>query len=206
MTNDQPVVSVDPVALSFGGSSLHVALARRIYPPHVGDLALPGVMLLPGESIHEAALRGLTTKAHINVGDVRYEKSGGFNDESNRDPRGATISLTQIFILNPQVELESISPSDIENLPFSHAAIIAAALDDVSAHLFTDPAIIPAFLGQEFTAREVSRLMTALGMKVDGNLARKLASIYASTDERVSAGSVGAPSRVFTTHPRKEQK
>lgn len=199
MTNNQPVVSVDPVALSFDGRDVVVALSKRAYDPHIGELALPGVMLAPGESTREAALRGLRDKAGIDEDRIRYERAGGFNDASNRDPRGATISLTRIALVFGDIEGRPVD--ELGELPFAHTEIIADALDVVRSHIFTDRRIIPAFLGTVFTTREVAALLNALSMRADGNLARKLASTYTLTDARASAGSRGAPARVFTFNP-----
>ena len=47
----QPLVSVDVVALSWSDDVLRFALHERQNEPFAGAAALPGVLLLPGETL-----------------------------------------------------------------------------------------------------------------------------------------------------------
>ena len=204
MTSDQPVVSVDTVALRMSGDALHVLLITRQYAPYAHRAALPGVMLVSGETASEAARRALAQKAGVDDRQVAWHQAGRYNDTRNRDPRGATISLTQIALLRPDTDDEHIGrrarfvPADAPGtLPFAHNEIVSAALEDVRVRVDTDPLILPAVLGEPFSTVAAARLLTALGAEPDtANLARRLALRYDAVSGSRPQGR-GRPARLW---------
>lgn len=205
MTTNQPVVSVDPVALRHTDDGVAVILIERQFAPYRHRRALPGVMMMSGESAREAALRGLREKCGLPGESVRWQAAGRYNDERNRDPRGATISLTQIVVLDPTAHgwdaTRAIPLQELPRLPFAHNQIIADAVADLRARFWEDTRIIPAFLGDTFSTLDVAGLAEQLGLEANqANLARRLGSMYADTGRTQPAGR-GRPARVWAGHP-----
>lgn len=205
MTSNQPVVSVDPVALRHTDGGVGVVLVERRYAPFRHRRALPGVMMLSGESARDAALRGLREKCGLTAESVRWQTAGRYNDERNRDPRGATISLTQIVVLHPAANGRdgawTIPLDELPKLPFAHNQIIADAAADVRARFWEDTRIIPAFLGDTFSTLDVAGLAEQLELEANpANLARRLGSMYADTGRTQPAGR-GRPARVWAGTP-----
>ena len=86
----QPLVSVDVVALSWRDEQLRFALHERPNEPFAGRSALPGVLLLPGSLYGEAWAK------HFRIGfgraDFRQncERLAGFCQNWNPDRTGST--------------------------------------------------------------------------------------------------------------------
>lgn len=183
----QPLVSVDVVAYRWRwrapGEGLAFALHHRPNAPFQGRAALPGVLLAPGESLRDAAKRALTTKLGIDAAAFKHLAQFGAFDESNRDPRGATISIGHLAVLSsddqgmqqgywvPGLTAET-------ELPFDHNAILAAAAATLRHRLWSDWELTRALLGEEFTTKgalALSRALDALPNRAS-NLARWLES------------------------------
>ncbi|TWE12654.1 ADP-ribose pyrophosphatase YjhB (NUDIX family) [Rudaeicoccus suwonensis] len=205
MNASQPVISVDPVALRHTGEGVGVVLVERQFAPFRHRRALPGVMLAAGESAHAAALRGLRDKCGVEAGAVRWQAAGRYNDERNRDPRGATISLTQILVLDPAAHgwegTWAVPLTALPKLPFAHSQIVADAVEDLLARFWVDTRVIPAFLGATFSTLEVAVLAEYLGVEMSqANLARRLGTMFTDTGRSQVTGR-GRPARLWTTEP-----
>jgi ADP-ribose pyrophosphatase YjhB (NUDIX family) len=147
----QPLVSIDVVPVRFT-DTIEVIVGKRIYEPFIGQLALPGVLLLNGESIIEAAHRALLVKTGIEASDVLSLIQVGAFDNPDRDPRGPTISISFVAIIR-QGELNPLANivTEFDDLPFDHPNIIEAALSAVNVRLWSDKHTTRAVLGDEFT-------------------------------------------------------
>lgn len=154
MTESQPLVSIDVVPLRFNRSTAKIEFATgvRIFEPWLGEDALPGVLLHAGESIPDAAERALQVKTGLPAPLLR--QLGAF-DSTNRDPRGATISITLLAAQTPDVESELATwHSDIFTMPFDHEIIVGEALERTSQMLWRDEEFTRTLLGETFTTAD----------------------------------------------------
>lgn len=181
VTSDQPLVSVDVVALTWDRGLLRALVAPRKFEPFLGVPALPGVLLAPGERVEQAAYRALATKADVAPHQVRWLGRGSFFDESNRDPRGATISLTTVAVLSQTVgDLDGVRqmrlPRYLTRLPFDHTTILHNTLGSVvTGGLWRDMEMTRAILGPSFQTSSVAALHRLLDIQIArGNLFRWL--------------------------------
>lgn len=202
MSETQPVISVDPVALTWLDGSLRVVVHRRAWEPFAGELALPGVMLSSGETVRGAAVRGLSTKGGVRPASIRHDFAGSFDDSMNRDPRGATISLSTILFLEPTgSDVQTCSVTELPVLPFAHGAIIARAIEQVADRILVDTAILPALLGQRFTTASAGALLRQVGIDMDpANITRSMRDRY--TEDGRRTGTRGRPSIIWTATRR----
>ena len=147
----QPLVSIDVVPVRFT-DTIEVAVGRRIFEPFIGQLALPGVLLLNGESIVDAAYRALEVKTGIEKGDVLELIQVGAFDNPDRDPRGPTISISFVAVIR-QGELDDRANiiTDFDDLPFDHPNIIEAALAAINVRLWGNQQVTRAVLGNTFS-------------------------------------------------------
>lgn len=166
MDREQPLISIDVVAVRTHHDQIEYALHRRPFEPYIGDLALPGVLLLPGERVLEAAQRAITSKLQIDGNSVLHISQVGVFDETNRDPRGATISLSYIAVIDPDAangaEWFSLWHEVIPSLPFDHNSIIDSSLTALSERLWHDWGFTRAILPNPFTTSEALMVSRAL--------------------------------------------
>lgn len=91
-----PAVTVDVVLLTVHDGRLDVLLVRRDHGPFAGMWAIPGNFLEPGESLEDAARRGLA--AYAGGPDVYLEQLYTFGDPL-RDPRGRVITVVYYALI-----------------------------------------------------------------------------------------------------------
>ncbi|MBC9927291.1 NUDIX hydrolase [Leucobacter sp. cx-169] len=162
---DQPLVSVDVVAVRWDGGALRYAIHHRKFEPFLGELALPGVLLLPGESLEAAARRAVSAKLGLPDTSIRHVTQFGAFDETNRDPRGATIAIGHLAFLTdgPDGEATWVDFTDTAvPLPFDHNTIVTAAWDSLRSRVWIDWPVTRALLGEGFTTGQVITLATLL--------------------------------------------
>lgn len=168
----QSLISVDAVALRLSGKQLQVLLVKRWNDPYAGMLALPGVLLNTNESIEEAVQRALFDKGDIDPSEYRGLEQLGVFDGTNRDPRGATISVSCFAFLSPECSTSGtwVNVEELPELPFDHALILQRAL-----HRLSSPSeeLTWGVLGEEFTTGQYASMLISLGETVDrSNLSR----------------------------------
>jgi len=156
MTNqqyDQPLVSIDVVPLRYNRKlkSLEYGVSPRLFEPFKDELALPGVLLRSGEGVNDAAQRALRSKAELPTGELRQF---GVFDGTNRDPRGATISIA-FLSLQHEAGDGVVWVSDAQRLPFDHSQIAAAAQAHAKLLMWKDEALTQAVLEKSFTVADV---------------------------------------------------
>lgn len=178
---EQPLVSVDVVAIRHVDGELRYAVHDRLLEPFAGRAALPGVLLLKGESLADAAKRAVTGKLGIPEAGIAAITQFGAFDGTNRDPRGATISLGHIAVLQPgtgdgDADWTPLGGASI-GLPFDHDLIAAAAASEVARRLWTDWELTRALLGDPFTTSEAIAITRQVGGRLpapETNLSRWL--------------------------------
>lgn len=191
-------VSVDVLALRFDRSDrrLRLGLHRRTADPFAGQLALPGVLLLRGERIRDAAGRALAKIATVPMATGQLVTF----DEPNRDPRGPTLSVATWAVV-AGTGTGTWTPLDqVTGLAFDHDRIVADCRPLLAGMLWRDVDFTRGLTGDDFTATDALALHTALaGAPPDrGNLNRTLAGIrgLTRTDRLASAGR-GRPGAVW---------
>jgi ADP-ribose pyrophosphatase YjhB (NUDIX family) len=180
-----------------------VGLGVRSAEPFKGHHALPGVLLLGGERLVEAGFRALRTKAGLDVDAVRDIRQFATFDSPTRDPRGHTLSVALVALVNDDAEskdIEWLNLGEAKDLPFDHEAIIAAAVRFLSERLWDDSNLVFAVLGQSFSTGLASKVTEQLsGSTVDrGNFNRRIAALpfLKDTGFTDTAGK-GRPSKVW---------
>lgn len=195
---DQPLVSVDVIAVRFTEGQLLLALGPRRFEPYAGELALPGVLLEPGEAVVDGAHRALLSKVGLDQDAISWSRHGSFFDGTNRDPRGATISLTVLAAIEPShtggadtawVPVRAYA----QRLPFDHDRIVTDSIDhDLAGRVWRERALLQALLGPGFTTVDAIHLGESLGFLPThaSNITRWLDSTgwVLRSDETVVAG------------------
>lgn len=164
-TPDSPRLSVDVVPISVDpGGHLRITLVRRLYAPHKGEWALPGVLVLAGESLAQACSRALESK--VGVTDWARMERTGIYDSPVRDSRGHTITVAHLAVVSPvnSPEVMTVPLADLpEKLPFDHTTIIVDVLTHLAAQLWDDEGVrVRALLGNTFTTSAFAAILTDL--------------------------------------------
>lgn len=186
---DQPLISVDVVPVVFDATkrTLSIALGRRQYEPNKGEFALPGVLLLSGERASDAAVRALEAKLGVNADSVRLIRDIGVSDNPERDPRGPSLSIVYLAVLDNVKETDDLVLHDIkkiseDTLPFDHNSISKRAIETLSSLILTDKVATKAVVGQVFRTTELFSVISELYLATGGlgvapdrsNLSRRL--------------------------------
>lgn len=208
---EQPLISVDvvPVKLNKLTREINIILGKRKFEPAKGEAALPGVLLLPNERATEAAMRALQSKVSIPEDEVAFLKDVGIADNPDRDPRGPSLSVVMLAVVNnsfnpedEDVEVLTLKDFSSKTLPFDHSAIVVKALKYLDSLLMTDREASKAFLGAEFRTTDLHAAFTELhhvsGSTVSipdlSNLSRTLKSnAWLATSTTTSTGTKGRP-------------
>jgi len=180
----QPLVSIDTVPLILREGHWRVVLGVREFEPYAGQAALPGVLLRPMERLEEAALRALETKVNISGENVLFLMNTGAFDNPDRDPRGPTLSIAHLAVINPEDEPEGVvyhRLAGTTDLPFDHSTIVVVAAKAALDALWVNEPLTRALLGEKFSTADVARLMRDLAAAASenepdtSNLGRELA-------------------------------
>jgi ADP-ribose pyrophosphatase YjhB (NUDIX family) len=164
---DGPVISADVVPLLVApDGGVKLLLSRRQFDPDAGELALPGVLILGGETVTEACLRALDTKSGVPAGTVRCLRMAWLADSPVRDERGHTISVAYLAVINDPDAAdrdanEAFDLADIPaGLPFDHDAIIAGVLGKASEWLWDEnEPLARDVLGGRFTSSQATAML-----------------------------------------------
>lgn len=203
----QPLIAIDvvPIAYDAPSTELVYGTAIRQYEPFTGQRALPGVLLGTDETLHDAALRALASKAGIAEHQVRHLTQVGAFDGPARDPRDKAISIAFLAVVAPYASDTTgwhawpASPT----LPFDHASIIDAARDTARTRLWVDQPFTQALTGDEFSTADASALTAQMTRKKPdpGNLNRSLRGddrlTQVGTAERMKRTGGGRPAYLW---------
>jgi len=177
MTDQQPLLSVDVIPTFVLGIKIHFVVGRRLYEPFLNEYALPGVLLGWDETIQEGIFRALRTKTKISKSEVAGTFIVNAFDSSNRDPRGATVSIAYLACLTPTENLitlmetpgtgvRSYSLEEYVNgnvkLPFDHNDIVRNSVATISEIFLNSYSFTRALLGEHFTTKTVKTIIEQL--------------------------------------------
>jgi 8-oxo-dGTP diphosphatase len=206
-------VSVDAVVFGYDqDNGVSVLLIKRKNEPFQKMWALPGGLVLTGESLDDAVNRELKEESGI---DVNYlEQLYTFGDPS-RDPRNHAISVSYFGLVRPkdfqlaaQSDAEDVAWFNIKKLPrlaFDHKKIIDAAIRRLRGKLTYEPVGFE-LLEREFPFSDLEKLyQTLLDQDLDRrNFKKKIMAlgILDQLDQTVQRGS-GRPAHLFRFNKKK---
>lgn len=174
-------VSVDVLTLRYNATDREVELA--VYPrakePYIGQLALPGITLLEGERLAEAARRAVGEKLGIGV---RGLGPLTVFDEPTRDPRGFSLSVAMWAVADgtePHADVQWYALDDVPALAFDHNQMVTSTRQMLTDKLWRDLEFTRALTGPEFPVSAAVAMTRSLsGSDPDrGNLNRRLQSV-----------------------------
>jgi 8-oxo-dGTP diphosphatase len=196
---ESPRLSVDVVPLVRGDDGRPaLLLSKRQFEPALGRFALPGVLVIAGESLDEACRRALRSKSGIEPGHIRWIDRTGVYDSPVRDERGPTISISYLAVIDdpeaarrPQNRLSCL-PAVPGRLPFDHHRIISEAVAHAAAHLFDHHGrLARAFLGDRFTTSKMVELLSGIDPAFNSTNTHRLLSAQAGLAKGSGAASTG---------------
>jgi 8-oxo-dGTP diphosphatase len=165
----RPSVTVDAVVFGVqSDSGLEILLIRRKGSPFKDFWALPGGFVNMNESLDDAAKRELEEETGIVVSHLEQLYTYG---APKRDPRGRVISIAY-FALTPTLdhspkassdaaEARWFPVSDLPDLAFDHASIVATAVSRLKAKVRYSPVGFGLLPG-EFTLTQLQGLYECL--------------------------------------------
>lgn len=199
---DQPNVAIDAVAVVMTDDGLKAVVAPRLFEPYIDENALPGVLLLGGESVVQAGKRALESKAHIS--NATFIETLGVYDGPARDPRSTTLTIAQLYAVKlDDVDLDKVtleSLVDPEELPFDHSTIIRDAGKSVARHLMLTPELVSGLFGSEFETSDMNKALISVDAEFNqANLARNLASkTWLTKSGKAKSNGAGRPATIWS--------
>lgn len=206
-------VSVDAVVFGYDQENgISVLLIKRKNEPFQKMWALPGGLVLNGESLDNAVSRELNEEAGIHVNYLEQLYTFGAPD---RDPRNHAISVSYFALVRPQ-DFELVAQSDAEDvawfnikklpkLAFDHKKIIDAAIKRLRGKITYEPVGFE-LLEKEFPFSDLEKLyQILLDQDIDRrNFKKKITSlgILEELEETVQRGA-GRPARLFKFNKKK---
>lgn len=206
-------VSVDAVVFGYDQEhGISLLLIKRRYEPFQKMWALPGGLVLNGESIDDAVNRELKEEAGI---DVNYLEQLYTFGAPERDPRNQVISIAYFGLVRPkdfqlsaQTDAEDVAWFPIKKLPrvaFDHKKIIDTALKRLRGKITYEPVGFE-LLDKEFPFSDLENLyQTLLDQDIDRrNFKKKIMSldILEETDATLQR-KAGRPARLFRFNKKK---
>jgi 8-oxo-dGTP diphosphatase len=171
MAVERVVLAVDVVCLALRAHGLYVLLGQREDEPFAGYWALPGGVLLPQESLDEAAARLLEERTGLHRAGY-LEQLYTFGDV-DRDPRGRTVSVAYYLVL-PRgeyairagrgmlaVDWHRLDDLPLPTLAFDHAAIVRYARARLSQKIEYTPLAF-SILPETFTMGDLRAVHEAV--------------------------------------------
>lgn len=206
-------VSVDAVVFGYDPEQgVSVLLIKRKNEPFQKMWALPGGLVLNGESLDEAVMRELKEEAGIQVNYMEQLYTFG---DPDRDPRNHVISVSYFALVRPQdyqlhaqTDAEDAAWFNMKKLPkvaFDHKKIIEVAIKRLRGKITYEPVGFE-LLDKSFPFSDLERLyQTLLDQNLDRrNFKKKILGlgILEELDETVQRGA-GRPARLFKFNKRK---
>jgi 8-oxo-dGTP diphosphatase len=206
-------VSVDAVVFGYDqDSGISVLLIKRRNEPFQKMWALPGGLVLNGESLDDAVTRELKEEAGI---DVNYLEQLYTFGSPGRDPRNQTISVSYFGLVRPQdfqpaarTDAEEVEWFNIKKLPklaFDHKKIIELAIKRLRGKITYEPVGFE-LLEKEFPFSDLEKLyQTLLDQEIDRrNFKKKIMGlgILEELDTMVQR-KAGRPARLYKFNRKK---
>ncbi len=200
-----PTLSVVVVIFTVVDGDLRALLINRSGEPHQGVWAIPGGLLIPGESLVDAATRKLVDETGVR--DVFLEQLYTFDDLDDVTP-GGTLQMTYFSLVDHQrVRLAEradwqpawFSMRELPGLAFHNERVLEYALERLRNKLqYTNVAY--SLLPGRFTLSQLQRVYESiLGRELDKRNFRKRVlslEIIESTGERQAEGA-GRPALLY---------
>jgi 8-oxo-dGTP diphosphatase len=179
-------VTVDLVVLTIRDGQLCALVVRRGEEPFLGDWALPGGFVRPGEDLDEAAARELAEETGLAVGTVHLEQLRSYGNP-DRDPRMRVVTVAYLALApDLPTPVAGTDAADarwepveaLRSLAFDHERILFDGLERARAKLEYSP-LATAFCGPEFTVAELRRVYELVwGVALDPrNFHRKVTGV-----------------------------
>lgn len=204
----RPSVAVDVAVLTVPpgrDTGLAVLTIARESPHRHGQCQLPGTFLHPGETLTDAALRGLRAKTGI-VGSAPRQLH--VFDGPDRDERGWVLSVAHLDVvpyeqvedrLDDHVRLQPVDGS--AGLAFDHDAILAFATERVREDHLDRPDPF-GLLPEPFTLLDLQRLHEAVaGRPLVKDTFRRRMEPRLDASGGLREGVVGKPARLWLRAP-----
>ena len=203
--SSSPTLSVVVVIFTVVDGDLQALLIRRSAEPHQGVWAIPGGLLIPGESLVDAATRKLVDETGVR--DVFLEQLYTFDDLDDVTP-GETLAMTYFSLVDHQrVRLADradwqpawFSMQELPELAFNNERVLEYALERLRNKLqYTNVAY--SLLPGRFTLSQLQRVYESiLGREMDKRNFRKRVlslEIIESTGEHQAEGA-GRPALLY---------
>jgi 8-oxo-dGTP diphosphatase len=162
----RPIVTVDTVLFTLRGGGLATILQPRDRAPHAGRLALVGGYVRPEEDADTTAAATRILAQKTGLSGLFLEQLATFSG-AERDPRGWSLSVAH-YALVPEAmlagaarDLAVLDVNEVEDLPFDHDAILAAAIARIRNKAAWSS--LPAFLlPEQFTLPELKAVYEAV--------------------------------------------
>ena len=161
-------VSVDVVLLTLVEGELHVVLLRRAHAPFAGVWALPGGYIHADVDAHAQASAARVLRDKAGIEGAYLEQLATFSGPA-RDPRGWSVAIAYCALIPAQslaavqnsaddgAGLKLVPVSALIQLPFDHAAIVAAAVARVRSK--SQYSSLPVHLcGPQFTLPQLQQV------------------------------------------------
>lgn len=184
-TRNAYLLAVDLVILTVREGELSVLLIERGQEPFLGQAALPGGFVRPGEDLAEAAARELQEETGLK-GVAGYLEQVRTYATPGRDPRGSVASVAHLAILpnlpTPQAGSDAAAShwvdAGIRGLAFDHDQILADAVEQARAKLENTP-LATQFCPEHFTIGDLRDVYEAVwGTRLDTrNFHRKVTNL-----------------------------
>lgn len=204
----RPRVAADLLVFTIADDRLKIVLIKRAEPPFEGCLSLPGVFVREGETLDQAAERGVREEAGLEG--IYFEQLYTWGS-IDRDPRERIISVSYLSLVNHErlaltagERTEGIELCDVEQLlsggetlAFDHREIIACGRERIKNKTeYTRIAF--EFLPEMFTLPQLQRVYEILlGRQLyKANFRRKIAPMIEETD-MMTSGDAHRPSRYY---------
>jgi 8-oxo-dGTP diphosphatase len=206
-------VSVDAVVFGYDQEQgVSVLLIKRKNEPFQKMWALPGGLVLNGESLDKAVARELKEEAGIDVNYLEQLYTFGAPD---RDPRNHAISVSYFGLVRPQdfqlvahTDAEDVEWFNIKRLPrlaFDHKKIIEVAIKRLRGKITYEPVGFE-LLDREFPFSDLEKLyQTLLDQEIDRrNFKKKIMAleILEALDTVIQRKS-GRPARLYKFNKKK---
>lgn len=193
-----PMLSVDVVALRMAEGGLTIGLGSRMFEPHLGQLALPGVLMLAGERVVGAARRAVISKLGVRDDAVLAMVVGQVYDTPERDERGPTVSIGCIAVVDADTPGTAtwVGFDEVPQLPFDHSHIIDSTRRALRALIWEQPSLVRALLGESFATKDMAAIDEALHgrRRNPANVHRQLeAAPWAQRDPKPIVAGRGRP-------------
>ncbi len=200
-----PLLAVLVVIFTVVDGDLRALLVHRSAEPHKDTWAIPGGLLIPGESLVDAATRKLVDETGVR--DVFLEQLYTFDDLDDVTP-GGTLAMTYFSLVDHQrVRLAEradwqpawFSMQELPELAFRNEGVLAYALERLRNKLqYTNVAY--SLLPGRFTLSQLQRVYESiLGRELDKRNFRKRVlslEIIESTGEHQAEGA-GRPALLY---------